>query len=95
MSGGERARVSLALAWALDVQMLLLDEPFNGLDPMTRILVGSKLFARFRERSTTVFFVTHNLDDIVKYANRCLVFSGARLIEANPRDENAMLTAMQ
>lgn len=71
MSGGERARVTLAIAWALNVRLLLLDEPFNGLDPLTRVTIGTKLFARFRERSTIVFFVTHNLDDI-RWHLRCM-----------------------
>lgn len=71
------------------------DEPFNGLDPLTRVTVGTKLFARFREQSTIVFFVTHNLDDIVKYAGRCLVFSGTRIVETTPNNEKEILAAIQ
>lgn len=95
MSGGERARVTLALAWALDVRLLLLDEPFNGLDPITRVIIGERLFSRFKGRAMIVLYVTHNLDDVVKYANRCLVFSGSKIIEADPKDEQAMLRHMQ
>lgn len=95
MSGGERARVTLALAWALNVRLLLLDEPFNGLDPITRVTIGERLFSRFKERAAIVLFVTHNLDDIVKYAGRCLVFSGSRLVETDPKNESEMLKAMQ
>ena len=73
LSGGQQQRVHLARALATDPQILMLDEPANGLDPSFR----EEMFAilkRWNEKAaTTIFLVSHELDEVAKYAKTLLV----------------------
>jgi osmoprotectant transport system ATP-binding protein len=69
LSGGERQRVSVMRALVLDPDVLLLDEPFGALDPMTRAELQHDLRAIFRELRKTVVLVTHDLQEAAYFGD--------------------------
>ena len=95
LSGGEAQRVSLARAFVLDPELLLLDEPFSALDPPTRAKLIEDLSTLLKEDSRTAVFVTHNLNEAAKLSHRIAVIVGgllrqvgpARQIKEKPADE--------
>jgi ABC-type proline/glycine betaine transport system ATPase subunit len=102
LSGGEAQRVSLARAFVLDPELLLLDEPFPALDPPTRAKLIEDLLSLLKEDHRTAVFVTHNLNEPAKLSHRIAVIVGgmlrqvgpARQINARPADE-AVATFLQ
>jgi osmoprotectant transport system ATP-binding protein len=79
LSGGEAQRVGVARALAADPPVLLMDEPFGAVDPLTRERLQTE-FARIqRELRKTVVFVTHDIDEAVRLADRIAVMRSGRL----------------
>ncbi len=95
LSGGEAQRVSLARAFVLEPELLLLDEPFAALDPPTHAKLVDDLSALLREDHRTAVFVTHNLSEATKLSHRIAVMIGGMLrqvgtaqqIKSKPADE--------
>jgi osmoprotectant transport system ATP-binding protein len=82
LSGGQRQRVGVARALAADPPLLLLDEPFGALDPLTRRDLQAEFRAlRTRLRKTAVF-VTHDLREAARVADRIALFDRGRLLAA-------------
>ncbi len=77
LSGGMQQRVALARAFAIEPSLLLMDEPFNALDEMTRHHMQTLLVELWRLRHPTVVFVTHSIDEAIKLSDRVVVLSGA------------------
>ncbi|MGW6456750.1 ABC transporter ATP-binding protein [Streptomyces sp. NPDC055078] len=75
LSGGMRQRVALARALAQDSQLLLMDEPFAALDAITRDVLHDELTRIWRETRLSVLFVTHNVREAVRLAERVILLS--------------------
>lgn len=79
LSGGEAQRVSLARAFALEPDILLLDEPFAALDPQTRDGLLRELQQALRESPVTTIFVTHDREEALRLGDRIAVVMDGRL----------------
>jgi NitT/TauT family transport system ATP-binding protein len=88
LSGGMRQRVALARAFAQDADILLMDEPFGALDAMTRDLLHDELERLWTDRAFTVVFVTHNVREAARLADRVVLLSSrpGRVVEEFPVD---------
>ena len=75
LSGGMRQRISLARALAQDRKILLMDEPFAALDAITRDVLHDELERIWRETGRTIVFVTHNVIEAVRLADRVVLMS--------------------
>jgi osmoprotectant transport system ATP-binding protein len=73
LSGGQRQRVGLARALAADPPLLLMDEPFGALDPITRFRLQTELRRLQREVEKTVIFVTHDIDEAIQMGDRIAI----------------------
>jgi osmoprotectant transport system ATP-binding protein len=87
LSGGQRQRVGLARALAADRPVLLMDEPFGALDPITRQRLQNELLRLHREVEKTVIFVTHDIDEAIKMGDRiAIVREGGVLVQYDTPD---------
>jgi NitT/TauT family transport system ATP-binding protein len=88
LSGGMRQRVALARALAQDRRILLMDEPFGALDAMTRDLLHEELERVWRESDLSIIFVTHNVREAARLADRVVLLSSrpGRIVEIYPVD---------
>jgi len=80
LSGGQRQRVGLARALAADPTILLMDEPFGALDPLTRAEMQDMLRGLLGKLKKTVLLVTHDLDEALYLADRIVLMSEGKLI---------------
>jgi tungstate transport system ATP-binding protein len=87
LSGGEAQRVSLARAFVLEPNLLLLDEPFTALDAPTRIRLLEDLKSVLAETKMTTIFITHDLQEALKLATRMAVILDGRIEQSGaPQD---------
>jgi osmoprotectant transport system ATP-binding protein len=88
LSGGQRQRVGLARALAADPPLLLMDEPFGALDPITRARLQDELRRLHREVAKTVIFVTHDIDEAILMGDRIAILrQGGVLAQYDTPDE--------
>lgn len=78
ISGGMKKRVAIARALALEPEIIFLDEPSAGLDPITSSALDDLILQIRKDRGTTFVVVTHELPSIFKIADRCAMFDKAR-----------------
>ena len=84
LSGGEAQRVSLARAFALEPELLLLDEPFPGVDPTARANLLSEMAELLTYKHRTAILVTHNLKEAARLSDRVAVIVAGRLRQVGP-----------
>ncbi|TYP83801.1 ABC transporter ATP-binding protein [Blastococcus xanthinilyticus] len=82
LSGGQQQRVGVARALAADPPVLLMDEPFGAVDPITRQRLQDELIRIQLELGKTIVFVTHDFDEAVKLGDKIVIFDvGARIVQ--------------
>jgi len=87
LSGGQKRRVALAGIFAMEPEVMVLDEPMAGLDPAGRADVFAFIRAYHVKHKITVIFVTHSMEDAARMADRVVVMkSGGILMEGTPRE---------
>ncbi|MFC4542453.1 ABC transporter ATP-binding protein [Halosolutus amylolyticus] len=80
LSGGQRQRVGVARALAADPDVLLMDEPFGALDPITRENLQDEFLEIQKQINTTILFVTHSVEEALKMGDRIAVFDVGELV---------------
>lgn len=95
LSGGMRQRVGIARALVMDAPILLMDEPFSGLDPLIRRELQDEMIWLQKEMHKTIFFVTHDLSEALRMGERMAIMKKGEIVQigspdeviANPADE--------
>ena len=81
LSGGQQQRVGFARAFATDAEIILMDEPFSALDPITRTSLQEELFTIQEELKKTIIFVTHDMDEALKIADKICIMNGGKIAQ--------------
>ena len=81
LSGGQKQRVGVARALAADPPVMLMDEPFGALDPITRASLQDEFLRLLAELRKTIVFVTHDIDEALKMGTRIAILRAGRLVQ--------------
>lgn len=81
LSGGQQQRVGVARAFSTDSDIILMDEPFSALDPITRNSLQEELFNMQQELRKTIIFVTHDMDEAYKIADKICIMNKGKIIQ--------------
>jgi osmoprotectant transport system ATP-binding protein len=92
LSGGQRQRVGVARALAADPAIVLMDEPFGALDPLTRAELQTEFAALTKRLNKTIVFVTHDIREAYKLASRIGLFKDGHIVELATPEEFAAST---
>ncbi|MGF1712646.1 choline ABC transporter ATP-binding protein [Vibrio kagoshimensis] len=87
LSGGMQQRVGLARAFAMDTDILLMDEPFSALDPLIRAQLQDELLLLQSKLNKTILFVSHDLDEALKIGNNIAIMESGKLIQHGKPEE--------
>ena len=79
LSGGEKRRAAIAGVIAMNPDILILDEPCAGLDPMGRDILLSQIYSYHKEQNNTVILVSHSMEDVATVCDRVLVMNKSRM----------------
>ncbi|HEX6194495.1 MAG TPA: ABC transporter ATP-binding protein [Jiangellaceae bacterium] len=90
LSGGQRQRVGVARAMAADPAVMLMDEPFGAIDPITRERLQNEFLRLQEEIKKTICFVTHDIDEAIKMGDRIAIFGNHHRIEQFDTPENIL-----
>jgi osmoprotectant transport system ATP-binding protein len=90
LSGGQRQRIGVARAMAADPPVLLMDEPFGAIDPITRDRLQDEFLRLQREIKKTIVFVTHDIDEAVKMGDRIAILKQRSRIAQYDTPENIL-----
>jgi len=90
LSGGQQQRVGVARALAADPDIVLMDEPFGALDPITREQLQDELLSLQRKVKKTIVFVTHDMDEALKMGDRIAVMKDGMLLQFDTPDKLLM-----
>lgn len=81
LSGGQQQRIGVARAFATDPDIILMDEPFSALDPITRSQLQDELYNLHHELKKTIVFVTHDMDEALKLGDRICIMKDGDIIQ--------------
>lgn len=89
LSGGMQQRVGIARALAMDPSVLLMDEPFSGLDPLIRVDMQEELVTLQEKLNVTILFVTHDVEEAMRLGDRMAIMRDGKFIQVGEPDEVA------
>lgn len=81
LSGGQQQRIGIARAFAMDPEIVLMDEPFSALDPMTRSDLQDQIMSLQAKWKKTIVFVTHNMDEAIKIADKICIMRNGNILQ--------------
>jgi len=81
LSGGQQQRIGIARAFATNPQIILMDEPFSALDPVTRSSLQDELIKIQNKYNKTIIFVTHDMDEAIKLADKIAIIDDGNIIQ--------------
>lgn len=87
LSGGQQQRVGIARALAADPDILLMDEPFSALDPITKEQLQSELLSLHQKLKKTIVFVTHDMDEAIRLGDRIAIMKEGQLIQLDTPEQ--------
>lgn len=87
LSGGQQQRVGVARALGADPPILLMDEPFGAVDPVTRAALQDEFLNIQRSLAKTILFVTHDIDEAIKMGDRVALLRAGKLVQVGTPDE--------
>ena len=87
LSGGQQQRIGVIRALANDPEYVLLDEPFSALDPLTRSSLQDELTELHRKMGKTMIFVTHDMDEAIKIADRICIMKDGHILQYDTPEE--------
>ncbi len=85
LSGGQQQRVGVARALAADPEVLLMDEPFGALDPVTREALQQEMLRIHRLLGRTIVLVTHDIDEALRLADHLVLMDGGEVVQQGRR----------
>ncbi|MFN2490895.1 MAG: ABC transporter ATP-binding protein [Actinomycetota bacterium] len=91
LSGGQRQRIGVARAMAADPSVILMDEPFSAIDPITRSRLQNEFLRLQKEIKKTIVFVTHDIDEAIKMGDRIAILRSQSKIAQYDKPENILL----
>ncbi len=83
LSGGQRQRIGVARALAVDPPVMLMDEPFGALDPITREQMQDEFLRLQKQVKKTIVFVTHDMDEALKFADRVAIMDRGKIVQCD------------
>ncbi len=87
LSGGQKRRAAIAGVLAMKPEVLILDEPTAGLDPLGRDEILNQIASMHRELNMTILLVSHSMEDVAEYVNRIIVMNqGSILLDGTPKE---------
>lgn len=81
LSGGQQQRIGIARAFAMDPEIVLMDEPFSALDPMTRSDLQDQIMSLQAKWKKTIVFVTHDMDEAIKIADKICIMRNGNILQ--------------
>lgn len=81
LSGGEKRKVAFAGIFVMEPEIIIFDEPDAGLDTTSKTNFYNLIKMLNEEKGTTIIFITHNLDDVIEYANKVIVLNEGKLLK--------------
>ncbi len=87
LSGGQRQRVGVARAFSTSPDIILMDEPFSALDPVTRSDLQDAIVKLQKQFHKTIVFVTHDMDEAIKMADRICIIQNGRIVQCDTPEQ--------
>ncbi|KXZ20498.1 glycine/betaine ABC transporter ATP-binding protein [Bacillus nakamurai] len=87
LSGGQQQRIGVVRALAADPEMILMDEPFSALDPMTKVKLQDDMLDLQRRIQKTIVFVTHDIQEALKLGDRICIMNNGEIVQIGTPDD--------
>ncbi|WP_026881524.1 ABC transporter ATP-binding protein [Clostridium akagii] len=87
LSGGQQQRIGVARALSTNPDIILMDEPFSALDPISRGQLQDQMFDLQQELKKTIIFVTHDMDEAIKLGDRICIMNGGNILQFDTPEE--------